>query len=201
MIRKPSSPGRVTAAAFAVLVAGALPLAAQEAATDPLPTLDAPDYVIGVEDQITVAVWNEPELTRSQSVRPDGKITVSLLGDIQAAGRTPRQLDEQITEALKKWVNDPEVTVVVEAINSFKVFMIGEFGAQGELILKRKTRILEAIAMKGGLTAYADKSNIQVVREENGRETRLRIDYKKLLAGDRPDLNIYLRPGDVIIAN
>lgn len=201
MIRKPSSPGRVTAAALAVLVAGALPLAAQEAAPEPSPTLDAPDYVIGVEDQIAVAVWNEPELTRSQTVRPDGKITVALLGDIQAAGRTPRQLDEQITESLKKWVNDPEVTVVVEAINSFKVFMIGEFGSQGELILKRKTRILEAIAMKGGLTPYADKSNIQVVREENGRETRLRIDYKKLLSGDRPDLNIYLRPGDVIIAN
>jgi polysaccharide export outer membrane protein len=201
MIRKPSPPGRATATALAVLVLGALPLAAQEAATEPTPTLDAPDYVIGVEDQIAVAVWNEPELTRSQTVRPDWKITVALLGDIQAAGRTPRQLDDQITESLKKWVNDPEVTVVVEAINSFKVFMIGEFGGQGELILKRRTRILEAIAMKGGLTPYADKSNIQVVREENGRETRLRIDYKKLLSGDRPDLNIYLRPGDVLIAN
>ena len=159
------------------------------------------DYVIGVEDRLTISVWREEGMTRTLSVRPDGKITFDLVGDVQAAGRTPRELDEEITTALAQVIRDPVVTVIVEEINSFKVFMIGEFASPGEQILRRRTRFLEAIALAGGLTAYADKSNVQVMREEGGKETRLRIDYKKVLSGDRPDLNIFLKPGDTIIAN
>lgn len=200
MMRNPSPPGRAAAAALAVLVAGILPLAAQEAAPEPSATLDAPEYVIGVEDVLTVSVWGETGMTRKLTVRPDGKVSFDLVGDLQAAGRTPMDLDARITEGLRKFIQEPYVTVIVDEINSFKVFLVGEFTTQGELILRRRTRLLEAIALGGGLTEFAKVSNLQIVREEEGREARLRIDYRKVLSGERPDLNVYLRPGDTIIA-
>jgi polysaccharide export outer membrane protein len=156
------------------------------------------DYVIGVEDALSIAVWKEPDLTKLVSVRPDGKISFPLIGDLQASGKTPRQLSATLTEALAKFIKEPIVTVTVEQINNFKIYMIGEIGAQGELTLKRRTRLLQAIAMAGGLSPYASK-NIVVVRDEGGREVRTEIDYRKVISGERPELNIYLKPGDTII--
>lgn len=174
---------------------------AQEAPSTPDADRPAPgSYVIGVEDVLTISVWGETGLTRKLTVRPDGKISFDLVGDVQAAGRTATELDAEITEGLRRFIQEPFVTVIVDEINSFKVYMVGEFVRQGELVLRRKTRLLEAIASSGGLTEFAKESNIQVVREEEGRETRLRIDYRKVLSGERPDLNIYLRPGDTVIA-
>jgi polysaccharide export outer membrane protein len=156
------------------------------------------DYVIGVEDQLSISVWKESELTRSVSVRPDGKISFPLVGDLQAAGKTPHQLSQTLTESLARFIKEPIVTVIVEQINNFKVYMIGEIGSQGELTLKRRTRLLQAIAMAGGLSPYASK-NVVVVRDEGGREVRTQIDYRKVISGERPELNIYLKPGDTII--
>ena len=156
------------------------------------------DYVIGVEDVLAVSVWKEPELTKNVNVRPDGKISFPLVGDLQASGKTPRQLSATLTEALAKFIKEPIVTVTVEQINNFKIYMIGEIGAQGELTLKRRTRLLQAIAQAGGLSPYASK-NIVVVRDEGGREVRTEIDYRKVISGERPELNIYLKPGDTII--
>ena len=171
-------------------------------ATRPTPPQDASagaDYLIGVEDVLSVSVWKQPELSKNVNVRPDGKITVPLIGDLQAAGKSPHQLAASITEGLARFINEPIVTITVEQINSFKVYMIGEIGKQGELALKRRMRLLQAIAMAGGLSPYASK-NIVVVRDEGGREVRTEIDYRKVVSGERPELNIYLKPGDTIIA-
>jgi polysaccharide export outer membrane protein len=177
-----------------------LPVLAQ--ATPPTPPQEAAgsaDYLIGVEDVLSLSVWKEAELSKNLlNVRPDGKITIPLVGDLQASGKSPRQLAAAITEGLAKYVNEPIVTVTVEQINSFKVYMIGEIGKQGELTLKRRTRLLQAIAMAGGLSPYASK-NIVLVRDEGGREVRTEIDYRKVMSGERPDLNVYLKPGDTII--
>jgi polysaccharide export outer membrane protein len=159
------------------------------------------DYLIGVEDRLTVAVWREPDLSRIVTVRPDGKISFPLIGDVQAAGRTPRALGEQVGAALARYVKEPVVTVLVEEINNFKVYVLGEVNQQGALQLRQRTRLLQALALAGGLTQYADRSNVVVVREEAGREVRLKVDYRRLVSGDRPDLNHWLKPGDTVIVN
>lgn len=159
------------------------------------------DYVLGVEDKLSVSVWKEPDLTKTVAVRPDGKITFPLVGDVQAAGRTPRQLSDDLAKLFAKFIKEPVVTVIVEEINNFKVFVLGEVNVQGGLSLHRRTRLLEAIALSGGLSKFADKSNIVLVRFEDGRETRTRIDYRKILSGDKPEANVDLKPGDTIIVN
>jgi len=160
------------------------------------------DYVLGVEDRLTVVVWKEPDLTRTVVIRPDGKISLPLAGEIEAAGRSPKELTAAISEALARYIRDPVVTVVVEEINNFKVYVLGEVRRPGELLLRRKTRLLQAIALAGGLTEFADKSNVQIIRREgSGREVRIRIDYRKLASGERPETNLYLEPGDTIVVN
>ncbi|HEX4824856.1 MAG TPA: polysaccharide biosynthesis/export family protein [Candidatus Polarisedimenticolaceae bacterium] len=162
------------------------------------------DYVLGVEDHLSISVWNEPQLsnaTRVIIIRPDGKITFPLVGDIQAAGRTPKQLTDDLTTQLTKKIKDPTVTVTVDEINSFKVAVVGEVTTQGVLTLRRRTRLLEAIALSGGLSQYADKSNVVLVRFDNGKENRTRVDYRKVLSGERPELNMFLKPGDILIVN
>jgi len=187
----------LTAIAGAFLVAG--PSRAQEAA----PNLNE-DYVLGVEDHLSIAVWKESELssnTRAIIIRPDGKITFPLVGDIQAAGRTPKQLTDDLTKVLTKYIKDPVVTVTVDEINSFKVAVVGEVTTQGVLTLRRRTRLLEAIALSGGLSQYADKSNLVLIRTDGGKETRTRVDYRKVLSGEKPELNMFLKPGDILIVN
>ena len=162
------------------------------------------DYVLGVEDHLSIAVWKETELsnnTRAIIIRPDGKITFPLVGDIQAAGRTPKQLTDDLTKLLTKYIKDPVVTVTVDEINSFKVAVVGEVTTQGVLTLRRRTRLLEAIALAGGLSQYADKSNVVLVRFDAGKENRTRVDYRKVLSGEKPELNMFLKPGDILIVN
>jgi polysaccharide biosynthesis/export protein len=159
------------------------------------------EFVLGVEDKLSVSVWKEPDLSKTVSVRPDGKITFPLVGDVQAAGRAPRQLTEDLTKLLARFIKEPVVTVIVEDINNFKIFVLGEVNLQGALNLKRRTRLLEAIALSGGLSKFADKSNLLLLRFEDGQETRTRIDYRKVVSGEKPELNVYLKPGDTIIVN
>lgn len=191
--------GSVWIALAAILVAA--PAASQQPQQeDPArgATAATADYVVGVEDALSITVWKEPDLTKAVTVRPDGKISFPLVGDLQAAGKTPRQLSQALTESLARFIKEPIVTVTVDQINNFKVYVIGEVGAQGELTLKRRTRLLQLIAMAGGLSPYASK-NLVVVRDEGGREVRTEIDYRKVISGERPELNIYLKPGDTII--
>jgi len=186
-----------------LLLAGLLasPGSAQAPPVDTGSDSDVGEYVLGVEDKLTISVWREPDLARTVTVRPDGKITFPLLGDIQAAGRTSSQLDTQITAALAQYIREPVVTVIVEEINNFKIYMIGEVARQGEVVLRRRTRLLQAIALAGGLTPYADKSKVTIIREENGREVRINVDYRRVATGERPESNIFLKPGDTIVAN
>lgn len=159
------------------------------------------EFVLGVEDRLSISVWREPDLARIVAVRPDGKITFPLVGDVQAAGRAPRQLTDELTKLLARFIKEPVVTVVVEDINNFKVFVLGEVTVQGVLTLRRRTRLLEAIALAGGMSRFADKSNVLLLRFEDGNEVRTRIDYRKVVSGEKPELNVYLRPGDTIIVN
>jgi len=190
------------AAAIAWLL-GALVAPAIADAQEPLsaPAATPDEYLIGIEDKLSISVWKEVDLSKAVVVRPDGKITFPLVGDIQAAGRSARQITDEVTRALTRFIKEPVVTVVVEEINSFKVFVIGEVATQGALNLRRRTRLLEAIALAGGLTTYADKSNVALMRYEEGKETRTRIDYRKVISGEKPELNVFLKPGDVIVAN
>jgi polysaccharide export outer membrane protein len=187
-------------AGFLVLAGGVLhgpDAIAQEGAS---PT-GSDEYVLGVEDRLSISVWKEPDLLSTLSVRPDGKITFPLVGDIQAAGRTAKQLTNDLAKALERYIKEPVVTVSVEEINSFKVFVLGEVAVQGVLTLRRRTRLLEAIALSGGMTQYAEKSNVVLIRFDAGKENRTRIDYRKAVSGERPELNVYLKPGDTIIVN
>jgi polysaccharide export outer membrane protein len=161
----------------------------------------AEEFVLGIEDKLSISVWKEPDLTKSVSIRPDGKITFPLVGDVQAAGRTPRQLTQDLTKLIGRFIKEPVVTVAVEEINNFKVFVLGEVSLQGALNLRRRTRLLEAIALSGGMSKFADKSNLLLLRFEDGKETRTRIDYRKVVSGEKPELNVYLKPGDTIIVN
>jgi polysaccharide biosynthesis/export protein len=159
------------------------------------------DYILGVEDKLTISVWKELDLAKSVNIRPDGKITFPLVGDLPAAGRTAKQLTDDLAKALALYIKEPVVTVSVDEINNFKVYVLGEVATQGVLTLRRRTRLLEAIALSGGLSQFADKSNLVLMRYEGGKETRTRIDYRKVVSGERPELNVFLKPGDTIIVN
>ena len=156
------------------------------------------DFTIGVEDQLRIVVWGEPELSLTVVVRPDGKITIPLIHDVLVDGLTPEEVRLAVTNQLGGFVRDPNVTVIVEKINSFKVFFVGEVKTPGVLQLFRPTRVLQAVAMAGGPTEFS-KKDVTLLREEYGGEKRIPIDDKKLVAGDPSQENIYLRPGDTLV--
>ncbi len=158
------------------------------------------DYVVGIEDRLGVVVWKQLELSQTVTVRPDGKITLPLINDIAVAGKTPTQIRDEISASLSEFVRDPNVTVIVEQINSFRVYFLGEINNQGALQFYRPTRLLQAIASAGGLTEFA-KKEIVLLRDENGAEKRIPIDYKRLLAGDPAQENLYVMPGDTLLFN
>lgn len=160
----------------------------------------AGEYVIGVEDVLRIVVWGEPELTISVQVRPDGRITVPLVNDISVAGLRPSRVREIIAERLTAFIRDPHVTVIVEAINSFRVYFLGEVNLQGTLQFYRPTRLLQAISAAGGLTDFAKKELI-LLRQDGGLEKRFVIDYKRLIAGDPRQENLLLMPGDTVLVN
>jgi len=178
--------------------AGSKPGAAAAPATAPAVT-PPPDYVIGVDDALDVVFWQEKEMSASVAVRPDGKISLPLLNEIQAAGRTPEQLRAAVTEAASKFVEGPTVTVVVKAINSRKVFITGQVGKPGPYPLIDATTVLQLISMAGGLNEYADSEDIRIVRTENGKSNAQRFNYKDVSKGKNLTQNILLQPGDTIV--
>jgi len=156
-------------------------------------------YVIGAGDVLGIKFWQQAELSGDVVVRPDGKISVPLLNDVQAAGQTPQQLSDQIRGVAKRWVQDPNVTVVVRQINSRSVFITGRVAHAGKYPLNGATSILQLIAMAGGLAEWADGENITLMRaDQNGFVTR-RFNYKEVIARKNLDQNIELLPGDTII--
>lgn len=201
----------VIAAAIVLLLAGAPhPLCAQAdppavpaAATaitpkDAIPPVPA-GYVIGTDDVLSIVFWREKEMSGDVVVRPDGKISLPLLNDMQAAGLTPDQLRESLREAANQYLAGPSVTVIVKQINSLRVFITGEVGKPGAYPLTTPTTVMQLIAVAGGVTEYADKKHIVVMRIEDGRQTLFPFNYETLQKRRNVRQDIQLKPGDTVI--
>jgi polysaccharide export outer membrane protein len=158
-----------------------------------------PGYVIGAEDVLTVVFWRDKEMSADVSVRPDGKVTLPLVNDIDAAGKTPDQLRAVITEAASRFVEAPTVTVVVKQINSRKVFITGMVSKPGVYPLTATTTVLQLISMAGGLSEFAHFKNIIINRVDNGRQVAVKFNYNDVRKGKNLKQNIELRPGDTVI--
>jgi polysaccharide export outer membrane protein len=171
-------------------VAGRGPQASSEA--------EALPFFIGPEDVLDISVWKEPNVSRTVPVRLDGKISLPLLNDIQAAGLTPMQLAAIITEGLKKFFTNPQVTVTVTAMNSQFIFAVGELNHPGPIRLLPRMTALEAISLAGGLTQFAHEKHAYILRHEGGKDTHYPINYRNLLRGDMQG-NIVLKSGDTLV--
>jgi polysaccharide export outer membrane protein len=154
--------------------------------------------VIGPEDVLFVSVWKEPDLTNTLPVRADGMISLPLLNDVQAAGLTPMQLADSITEKLKKYVSEPHVTVVVTQMNSKRIYVMGEVMRPGAMNLLPDMNVLQALA-SAGFTQFANTKGIYVLRTERGTQRKIPVNYKKLVKGEAMDQNVSLKPGDTIV--
>lgn len=160
---------------------------------------DDPNYLIGPEDELIVTVWREPDISRTVPVRPDGRISLPLLNDVQASGLTPMQLSSEITSRLSKFISAPQVTVIVTKVNTQRIFVIGEVGRPGAYPLVPGMSVLEAISSAGGLTPFAKQTKISILRMENGKPNRFLVNYKEVLGGRRPEQNVSLKPGDTVV--
>jgi polysaccharide biosynthesis/export protein len=158
-----------------------------------------PGYVIGADDVLAVLFWREKDLSGDVAVRPDGKITLPLLNDVDAVGITPDQLRDRITEAARKYVEDPNVTVVVKAINSRKVFIQGNIAKAGPYPLMAPTTVMQLIATAGGVQEFAKSDQIMILRTVNGQPAAIKFNYKEVSKGKRLAQNIELQPGDTVI--
>ena len=156
-------------------------------------------YTIGADDVMSVVFWRDKDMSSEVTVRPDGKITLPLLNDIDAAGLTPTQLKDRIAEEAKKYVTDPTVTVEVKAINSRKVYITGEVRKPGLYPLTGSMTVLQLIAIAGGLDDYAKGDKISIVRNEGGQQASFKFNYKELLKQRNLQQNIELKPGDSIL--
>jgi polysaccharide biosynthesis/export protein len=168
--------------------------------TAPPPAAGAPSntYIIGPSDVLSITVWKEPTLSSSLLVRPDGMISLPLLGDVLATGLTPLQLADQIASKLKKFVQDPNVSVVVSQIHSKIVYLLGEVGKKGPIEMTPGLTVLEAIGSAGGLTDYANAKKIYILRNAGGKNEKIPVKYKQALKGDR-SLDLVLKSGDTIV--
>jgi polysaccharide biosynthesis/export protein len=175
----------------------ASPAGAEKAA--PKPATGDPNYVIGPQDILDVSVWKEPEISRAVPVRPDGKISLPLLNDVQAAGLTPAQLITQIATGLSKFMTNPEVTVIVTGINSQRFYILGEVTRAGGYVLLPGMTVLQAVSNAGGLTQFTNGKKIYVLRPENGKQTKLYFNYKDALQGKHEEQNIVLKAGDTVV--
>jgi polysaccharide export outer membrane protein len=171
--------------------------AVDEGATKPA-TVD-PNYIIGPEDELIVNVWKESDMSRSVPVRPDGKISLPLLNDVQASGLTPMQLGAEISTRLKKFISDPQVTIIVSRVNSQRIYIVGEVNRAGAFPLVPNMTVLEALSSAGGCSPFAKQTKIYILRVENGQEIRRPFNFKEVLSGQRMEQNILLRPGDTIV--
>ena len=157
--------------------------------------VDPTTYVIGIQDQIFVRVWREQDFTSPYIVRPDGKITLPLIGDVQAAGLTPERLAAQLKQGLSDYINNPDVTVTVTQVNSKKYFITGEVGRPGEYPLAVPIKVFDALSNAGGFREFANKKKIVIIR---GSE-RLKFNYNDIIKGKNLEQNIYLQNGDTIV--
>lgn len=159
----------------------------------------AGDYIIGPEDRIELVVWREPDISRTVLVRPDGKISVPLVGDVQAAGLTPEALARKIERALAIYVKDPKVYVIVEEINSRRIYVLGRVSHPGMFPLHPDTTVLKAIAMAGGFAEWAKKRKVTILRRVGKEDRRIIVDLQGVMEGREGAVDIRLKPGDRVI--
>ncbi|HEX4913661.1 MAG TPA: polysaccharide biosynthesis/export family protein [Vicinamibacterales bacterium] len=178
--------------------ASAVPPAAA-AAPRPTDPVVPPGYVIGTDDVLSIMYWKDKDMTSDVQVRPDGRIALPLINEVQAAGLTPEQLRQKVTEESKKYMEDASITVVVRQINSRKAFITGEVNRPGPYPLTSATTVMQLIAMAGGLREYANGKKIVIMRTENGKSRSLPFNYKNVVEGKNLDQNIELKPGDTVV--
>jgi polysaccharide export outer membrane protein len=156
-------------------------------------------YQLGPDDVVEVSVWKEPDLTKQIVVRPDGKISYPLIGEVQASGKTVKQLREEISKRLEKYVTDAQVTVILLKTQNYKIYVVGKVNKPGEFLVGRPVDVMQALAMAGGLTPFASPSNIVVLRHVGNTEQKLPFNYKDVSKGLFLEQNVTLIPGDVVV--
>jgi polysaccharide biosynthesis/export protein len=162
------------------------------------------EFLIGPEDVLIVTVWRNQELSKEVIVRPDGKISLPLLGDITAAGLTAQALSKQVADALVEFMSAPTVSVQVKEINSYHIFAVGEVGKPGKIVLKSFTSVIQGISYAGGFTLFASRNNVHVLRNvKNGqgetKQVMIPVPYQDIVQGKNLEANIILKAGDVIV--
>ena len=169
----------------------------------PLPAsaTTVPDvYRVGPSDVLAISVWKQPDLSLPGiPVRPDGKMSLPLIGEIDVEGLTALEINEVLTERFKEYVTDPEVTVIVVQVNYPIVFIIGEVNRPGPIPIRQNTTMLQAISLAGGFTTFADRDDIHIVRREGEKNYRIHFDYGKAIKAKEGTQDLYVRPGDVIV--
>jgi polysaccharide export outer membrane protein len=156
-------------------------------------------YLLGPEDTLEISVWKDEALTKQVVVRPDGKISFPLIGEVQASGRTVDDLRQEIVKKINEYLPDPVVTVMVFGINSYKIYIIGKVNKPGTYTLGKAVNVMQALSMAGGFSPFADLNDIGILREENGNQVRIKFNYEDVVKGKKLEQNIYLRSGDVIV--
>ena len=157
------------------------------------------EYRIGIEDILAVSVWRDPDLTREVPVRPDGRISLPLLQDIDAAGKTPKELALEIQRRLKEFLSNPSVTVIVREVNSLKAYLLGEVLKPGPILLRSPVRLLQGISLAGGLTPYGGRGSIVLYRKTATGEKVIELSYREIVGGRKPEDNLVLEPGDTVV--
>lgn len=182
---------------WAIALSFTVPLGAQEGSPG---VVEAPSkYIIGPEDILEISVWREPDLQREVLVRPDGRISFPLAGDFKAAGRTPEQVQEIITQRIQRYIPDPVVTVTVRTIGGNKIYVIGQVLNPGAYVIGRYVDVLQALTLAGGLSEFADEDNIRIIRRDAGRETVFPFEYDDVKKGRKLEQNIILKGGDTVV--
>jgi polysaccharide biosynthesis/export protein len=196
------SPGTTAVAAQTPGVSKPQAAESRTSASDPAASAGATlpaGYVIGPDDVLSIVFWRDKDMSAEVVVRPDGKISVPLLNEVQAAGLTPEQLRTTLTQAASKFVTDPTASVVVKEIHSRKVFITGSVGKSGTYPLIGDMNVLQLIALAGGLAEYADSKNITIMRDEAGHKQAFKFNYKDVIKQKHVEQNIALKPGDTVI--
>jgi polysaccharide biosynthesis/export protein len=215
MISRSSKTGRLAALLVATLFSGALcaqtvarSSAGANALTGPTSTREADiaaakphdnSFVIGNDDVLAINVWKEPDISRSIPVRSDGKISLPLVGELQAAGLTPLRLESDIASRLKNYISEPEVTVIVQQVNSQKFNILGQVERPGSYVIANSPTVLDALALAGGFRDFAKKKSVYVLRQGASGESRIPFNYKDVIQGKNMSQNVKLQPGDTII--
>jgi polysaccharide export outer membrane protein len=178
---------------------GARVLTAGEVSSQPKAATDDPNYSIAPEDVLTIDVWKEPEISRTVPVRRDGRISLPLLNDLQAAGLTPTQLGSEIVEKLRATIVHPQVTVIVAQMSSLRIYILGQVNRGGAYPLVPEMTVMQALSIAGGFTPYANVKKIHVMRKGNGADHIFVVNYKEVTSGRKAEQNIQLKPGDTIV--